>query len=751
MMMERNNYSFLLFFSTLFIITIIIGSNRLQVQAESEKTIVIEDRENPIDEYDELEIFKLPNNTFKISFCNNKNEKGVRKYKYIISCTLNDSIIHETTENIVVMESDMPGKPSNNFSIKRGIEFYEKQIAHTNQQFLLSSNEYRIQKEDGQQVQLSGNIRLTASRNEDGTWNLFGIIIPTHNDSSESIDFITVDFKQGKWVKLKNEKEDGVSINCGTDGGFVDGKQQKSSKISATQALDMTMMAAMSNGSRSPFTEGCPLERRVAYIGVVADCSYVSKFRHMEECKNEILTQWAIASAIFERTFNISLCILTLTILKDCSTPTSKTPFNRECLPSYSISKRLSDFSNWRGSQDKRAMVYHLMTGCPTDNMHGLAWINQACEHVTRLDPKENWVNGTSLSVKISYQFSVISHELGHNLGAAHDCAKAQCSVPHAIQTKCVPCLDQCDCKGKYIMSPDGAGNNLKQFSPNSIKTICGLMPMKQECLFAPGTLKTAIGPVCGNGIKEPGEECDCGDAESCAKDPCCGTDCKLKPGARCSDFNDACCRNCKVIPKRENKVCNIGDGICAFDSICDGISPDCPSLPLLKNGASCKSQNVLETDSQSPACASGFCTSKDMQCRAFNSTVFGEFLKACSGRATSCKMYCERVDDGKCYLFNNFFIDGTKCGKTGFCLNGECVGASATDYMSDNWEFLFLLLFVILAVLLIIIVWCIKHAAKKREERERRERELRQIQPVMESELRDETDEYHMFPRIIS
>ena len=312
--------------------------------------------------------------------------------------------MHGTSENIVVMESDMPGKPSNDFSFKRGIEFYEQQIAHPDQQFLLFSNEYQIQKEDGQLVHLSGNIRLTASRNEDETWNLFGIIVPTHNDPTESTDFITVDFKQGKWAKLKNEKEKEVSINCGNEGSFGEGRQQKSSKISAIQALDMTMMAAMTNGSRSPYAEGCPLERRVAYIGVVADCSYVSKFRHMEECKNEILTQWAIASAIFEHTFNISLCILTLIILKDCSTPTSKTPFNRECIPSYSISKRLSDFSNWRGSQDKRAMVYHLMTGCPTENMHGLAWINQACEHVTRLDPKENWVNGTSLSVNFSIQ-----------------------------------------------------------------------------------------------------------------------------------------------------------------------------------------------------------------------------------------------------------------------------------------------------------------------------------------------------------
>jgi hypothetical protein len=48
---------------------------------------------------------------------------------------------------------------------------------------------------------------------------------------------------------------------------------------------------------------------------------------------------------------------------------------------------------------------------------------------------------------------------------------------------------------------------------------------------LAPGTKKVESFAMCGNGILEPGEECDPGGVD----DACCyGATCTLKPGAVC-------------------------------------------------------------------------------------------------------------------------------------------------------------------------------------------------------------------------
>ena len=85
-------------------------------------------------------------------------------------------------------------------------------------------------------------------------------------------------------------------------------------------------------------------------------------------------------------------------------------------------------------------------------------------------------------------------------------------------------------------------------FSPCTQQDVCGMMSIIGTCLKDSIDLKTVQSSICGNGVKEGNEECDCGSPEECASNPCCqpGT-CKLKEGKQCDDSNDACCSQCML------------------------------------------------------------------------------------------------------------------------------------------------------------------------------------------------------------
>lgn len=53
----------------------------------------------------------------------------------------------------------------------------------------------------------------------------------------------------------------------------------------------------------------------------------------------------------------------------------------------------------------------------------------------------------------------------------------------------------------------------------------------------------------CGNDRIEEGEECDAGLQGRQGVDKCCDYNCKLRPGAECSDINHSCCKDCKLLP----------------------------------------------------------------------------------------------------------------------------------------------------------------------------------------------------------
>ena len=102
-----------------------------------------------------------------------------------------------------------------------------------------------------------------------------------------------------------------------------------------------------------------------------------------------------------------------------------------------------------------------------------------------------------------------LAHELGHSLGAEHD---------EDVKDK--------DCGSNYIMAATMNESAIPEFSECSAMVIrdkinAVLVDNSMNCLATDNETPLELS-LCGNGLVEPGEECDCGnDQESCS-DPCC-------------------------------------------------------------------------------------------------------------------------------------------------------------------------------------------------------------------------------------
>uniref|UniRef100_UPI003AAEF8F3 disintegrin and metalloproteinase domain-containing protein 10 n=1 Tax=Centroberyx gerrardi TaxID=166262 RepID=UPI003AAEF8F3 len=180
------------------------------------------------------------------------------------------------------------------------------------------------------------------------------------------------------------------------------------------------------------------------------------------------------------------------------------------------------------------------------------------------------------------------AHEVGHNFGSPHDSG-----------TECTPGESKMQDKkeqGNYIMyaratSGDKLNNN--KFSICSIRNISQVLEKKRgSCFVESGQ------PICGNGLVEPGEQCDCGYSDQC-KDQCCfdaneadGKKCKLKPGKICSPSQGPCCTpECSY--KGTNEKCRL-ESECAHEGMCNGATPLCPTSEPKANFTACHGETQV-------------------------------------------------------------------------------------------------------------------------------------------------------------
>ncbi|XP_045187139.2 disintegrin and metalloproteinase domain-containing protein 10-like [Mercenaria mercenaria] len=316
----------------------------------------------------------------------------------------------------------------------------------------------------------------------------------------------------------------------------------------------------------------------------------------------------------------------------------------------------------------------------------GLAWVGSSskhgssggiCQHRILYKSKRMCLN-TNLITNINNEKRIpsylaaltLAHEMGHSFGSPHDDIKSE---------DCAPAGNY----GNYLMYPyasEGGKPNNNIFSLCSINYMYPVIRNKGTCL------KESVVSFCGNGFREAYEECDCGTTATCAAvDPCCTpsdisyTDpdhpCTFRrsQGSRCSPKLSHCCTDdCKVVTAAVNKVCK-AKSECTEQSICDGISRECPAEVTIPDTTPCAGG--------SKSCKSGVCVGS--ACATIG-------LKPCTCTDKNACFICCLNNLSECFPYENdknenlALSSGTSCNaKQGFC-NGEgkCISVDETSTM---------------------------------------------------------------------
>ncbi|KAM4836880.1 disintegrin and metalloproteinase domain-containing protein 2-like [Thomomys bottae] len=219
--------------------------------------------------------------------------------------------------------------------------------------------------------------------------------------------------------------------------------------------------------------------------------------------------------------------------------------------------------------------------------------------------------------------------------------------------------VSECHCPGVVcIMNPEAIhSSGAKTFSNCSMEDYARFLasPMS-HCLQNQPRLQPSYkqAPVCGNGVVETGEVCDCGSELDCERKgvQCCSSStCTLLPGMDC-DIGP-CCDGCLFRP--QGSPCRPSLEECDLPEFCNGSSASCQENFYVHDGHPCGNNLWI--------CVQGTCRSGERQCKE----LFGD--EASFGSDQCFEEINSRADiSGNCGIQDSVYKacapSNRKCGK---------------------------------------------------------------------------------------
>jgi hypothetical protein len=209
---------------------------------------------------------------------------------------------------------------------------------------------------------------------------------------------------------------------------------------------------------------------------------------------------------------------------------------------------------------------------------------------------------------------------------AAQDvmCGQLQCVAPScAVQIPVVPFINAgntCITEGgivqarcsSVVTTTESAGQNAG-FVPNGASCGTSMVCNNSRCVSVSSSSTPSGGTttsICGDGLVQPGEQCDCGNTltSECNQTCCNSVTCLLVGSAQCA--SGSCCDLSSCLFKSATTVCRPAATGCDVSESCSGSNSACPTDVYQPDFTPCSVGGV------SSACYGGQCRSRESECQ---------------------------------------------------------------------------------------------------------------------------------------